>query len=181
MVDGPVSRTPCEEGLVTLEEMQTQNLQSQKTIAYMLGVVCTHQGVFQTLCGRHREYRLRIWLVKPTNTRVISTKEIEVDIDTPQAVFFGRPCGIPPFVGAIIHHPPLIWNVTIPECSDSLVETISSFWESANVSCQSWKETERKELVTVEQGPHHKGKAAMGRGLVHVDKIATFHEKGNIL
>ena len=166
---------------MTSQETQKQDLQSQKTIAYMLGAACIHQGVSQTSCGRHREYRLKIWLVRPTDTRVVSTKEIEVDIDTTQAVFFRGPCGIPPFVRAIIHHPPLIWNITIPECSDSFVEPISSFWKSVNVICQSGKESKRKELVAVEQGPHHKGKAAMDWRLVHVDKIATFQEQGNIL
>jgi hypothetical protein len=47
--------------------------------------------------------------------------------------------------------------------------------------CHSWQEAERKELVTVEKGPQCEGKAVEIRRLVHVDEIATFHKKGNIL
>ena len=135
MVDGPVSRTPYQEMLVTLQETQKQNAQSQKTIAGTLGAACMDQEVYQTLCGRHRGHRLRIWLIKPTDTGAVGTKEIEVDIDAPQAVLFRYSGSIPPFVRAITHYPPPAWNIAIPECSDSVIESTLCFWQSVNATC----------------------------------------------
>ena len=112
----------------TLLMTQKQNVQTEKIIADMLGVVYMHREVCQTSRGRHKRRRLRTWLVKPTGTGVLRTKEIQVDIHTPMAILFHGCCRIPPFIWTIIHHPSPTRNITIPDCSDPFIKFTSRVW-----------------------------------------------------
>jgi len=121
----------------------------------MWGAVCMHREVSQTSCGRHRGHRLRTELAKPTDMRVMRTKEIEMDIDTPKAILLRCSCSGLPLIRAFIHHPFRAWNVIIPERS---IPSSSPFrvsgrvrMRSANLgkrrSARSWSRSKRTRNV----------------------------------